>query len=194
VAVVGGVVAIGAILLWNSRGLLEGYAGLFRVDDPAPSDAIVVLLGGPSCRPERAAALYREGLAPRVLICSDAGFSTGMPRETAFTVRRLVAMGVPADAITQVQRPVTSTKEEAAAILPVAVAAGMKRITVVTTSFHTARTLWIFRRLFRGTGIDIRTAAATDPMFNEADWYRSDEGLLTYLAETIKTVVYRVAY
>ena len=54
----------------------------------------------------------------------------------------------------------------------------MKRITVVTTAFHTARARWIFRKVFRGQGIDVRMAAATDPAFDETNWYRHDESLL----------------
>lgn len=188
------VLAVVAAVGLGYRPLLEGYARLFRVDDPAPSDALVVLLGGPQCRPSRAAELYRAGLAPRVLICIDPGALPGLPGETGYSVGRMVELGVPRSAIFEVRRKVTSTKEEAEAIRAEAVAAGMKRITVVTTSFHTARTRWIFRKLFDGTGIEVRTAAATDPSFDETNWYRRDESLLVYVAETIKTVMYRLVY
>src|SRR5438309_819965 len=70
-------VALGVLLLLTAfhRPLLTGFAGLFRVDDPAPSDALVVLLGGPTNRPQRAAELYRRGIAPLILI----GTSTDDP-------------------------------------------------------------------------------------------------------------------
>jgi uncharacterized SAM-binding protein YcdF (DUF218 family) len=185
--------AVLAVVLCH-RPLLEGYARLFRVDDPAPSDALVVLLGGPQCRPARAAELYRAGFAPKILVCTDSGTLPGMDRETAYTVRRLAAMGVPRGAIEVIPKVVTSTKEEAEAVLSAAEAGGMKRVTVVTHAFHTARSLWIFRKVFRRSGIDVHVAAATDPNFNETNWYRHDESLLVYLNETFKTVVYRLIY
>ncbi len=185
--------AVLAVVLFH-RPLLQGYARLFRVDEPGPSDALVVLLGGPQCRPAKAAELYRAGFAPRILVATDFGTLPGVPREAAYTVRRLVELGVPRGAIAVLPKVVTSTKEEAEAILPVAVADGMKRVTVVTHAFHTARSRWIFRRVFRGTGIDIRMAAATDPSFDETNWYRRDESLLVYFSETIKTLLYWVLY
>jgi uncharacterized SAM-binding protein YcdF (DUF218 family) len=185
--------AILAVALCH-RPLLEGYARLFRVDDPAPSDALVVLLGGPQCRPARAAELYRAGIAPEVILCTDGGSLPGMDRETAYTIRRMVEMGVPRGAIRVIPEVVTSTKEEAEAVLPVAVAGGMKRITVVTTAFHSARSRWIFRKVFRPSGIDVRAAAADDPKFDETNWYRHDESLLVYLNEMVKTVAYRLLY
>lgn len=187
-------IAAGAVVISQHRGLLQGYARLFRVDDPAPSDAIVVLLGGPQARPAHAAALYGEGLAPRVLICNDPGIGPGPPKETGFSVQRMEDLGVPRSAITLVPKSVTSTKEEAEAIRTVVVAAGMKRITVVTTAFHTARARWIFRKVFRGTGVDIRMAAATDPTFDETNWYRRDESAIVYFTETVKTLLYRLLY
>src|SRR4051812_10936580 len=59
------VLAVGAI---ERKPLFVGYAYLFRVDNPAPSDALVVLLGGLADRPARAAELYRQGVAPKVVL------------------------------------------------------------------------------------------------------------------------------
>jgi uncharacterized SAM-binding protein YcdF (DUF218 family) len=114
--------------------------------------------------------------------------------EAIYSARTLVNLGVRPEAITLVQSPVTSTKEEAEAILAIARKDGMKRITVVTTSFHTARAAWIFRKVFLGSGIETRTAAATDPTFDERNWYLRDESLMVYFIETVKTLVYRISY
>ena len=46
------------------RPLLVGLAYLLRVDDPAPSDAIVLLLGGETHRPRKAANCTSGG-SPR---------------------------------------------------------------------------------------------------------------------------------
>jgi len=55
--------------LWLARRpILTGYAGLFRVDDPVTSDAIVLLLGGADHRAPKAAELYARQIAPRILL------------------------------------------------------------------------------------------------------------------------------
>jgi uncharacterized SAM-binding protein YcdF (DUF218 family) len=176
------------------RPLLEGYARLFRVDDPAPSDAIVMLLGGLEARPRKPASLFREGPAPRVLLCTGPPAPPGQLSEALYSARTLVNLGVTPQAITPVQSPVTSTKEEAEAILAIARKDGMNRITVVTTSFHTVRAAWIFRKVFHGSGIETRIAAATDPLFDETNWHLRDESLIVYFIEMVKTLFYRFRY
>ena len=68
---------------------------------------------------------------------------------------------------------------------------------MVTTAFHTARARWIFRRILGKEKIDIRAAAAAaanDPSFDESNWYQTEEGLIFYLNEFIKTIYYRIDY
>jgi uncharacterized SAM-binding protein YcdF (DUF218 family) len=179
---------LGALVAFHGP-LLSGYARLFRIDDPAPSDAIVVLLGGLGHRPQHAAALYRRGVAPRVLLATlDA---TASPfDETRQTIAVLRQGGVPPDAITVMPQRCESTRDEANAVRALAGRAGFRRITVVTSAFHTRRSRWIFRRVFAGTGVAIHMAAAEQPRITEANWWRSDEGLVTYVDETVKTLYY----
>jgi len=187
-------VAVGLMTVWGASAL-RGYARLFRANDPAPADAIVLLLGGMSGRPERAAELYRQGYAPRILIGESGTIGRSSLNESKDTRRILIEEGVPASAITILPPPVvTSTFMEAAAVRRYAETHPLRRIIVVTTAFHTRRGRWIFGKVLSGTGIDIRAAAARHPLFDESDWYRSDEGLVTYLNETIKTLYYWVAY
>jgi uncharacterized SAM-binding protein YcdF (DUF218 family) len=189
-ALLGGV--LGGLVLAH-RPLLVGFAGLFRVDDPAPSDALVLLLGGPNHRPARAAELYRRGLAPIILL-GTSGPILGASTETWYYRQQLIARGVPADAIRILPAEVTSTHDEAERVRDYARRHPLRRITVVTTSFHTARARWTFRKVLRELGIDVRAAAADHPRFREADWYRSEEGLVLYFGETIKSIYYRLAY
>ena len=174
--------------------LLAGFAGLFRVNDPAPSDAIVVLLGGPGDRPARAAELYRQGLAPLILI----GTSTENPKarlnETQLAISDMVELGVPRSAIHMMPGLVTSTQHEAQKVAAFAVSHSFERVTVVTTSFHTARSRWIVRKALKGTNIDVRMAASRHTQFNERTWFHSDEGMVTYFSEAIKTIYYRLVY
>jgi uncharacterized SAM-binding protein YcdF (DUF218 family) len=185
----------GLALAAAHRPLLVGFALLFRVDDPAPSDAIVMLLGGTPHRPQKAAELYRRGLAPVVLLCREPRDPV-LPYDPSELIKQyMVRLGVPADAILILPGEIGSTRMEAQRVReyldrhPDA-----RRVTVVTTAFHTRRARWVFRRELRGRGVDVRAAAATDPAFDESDWYRTEDGLVLYFCEAIKTVYYWLKY
>ncbi len=190
----GVLVGFGLLLIVFRQPLLTGYARLFVVNDPAPSDAIVLLIGGADHRPEKAAQLYKEGMAP-VILMGDTGISpsTGSG-ETKASLDMLLMFGVPARAIRILPGHVSSTREEAMAVRQYVRTHPIERILLVTTAFHTRRTRWIFRKELDGLDIDIRTAAVRHPDWTEDTWYHTDEGLVTYVNETLKTLYYWVKY
>lgn len=175
------------------RPLLVGFARLFRVDNPAQADAIVLLMGGWQCRPLRAAELYRDGLAPTILLCATEPIPYPDLCDSALNRKVLIHAGVPEDRVHVLPRIVTSTRDEALQVRDYLREHPARRIIVVTTAFHTARAGWIFRKILRGTGIDVRTAAADDPRFNESNWY-TNRGLLYYLQEAPKRIFYELVY
>ena len=71
---------------------------------PVNGDVIVVLGGGSQERPERAAELFKEHAAPRLII---SGFGDGENRR-----RQLMAAGVPANVI-ELENRSRTTKENA---------------------------------------------------------------------------------
>lgn len=183
-------IALGLVgLTWTlaHRPLLVGFAFLFRVDDPpTASDAVVVLIGGSDCRPLKAAELYRRGLAPVVLLADL--------KETERNRQVLICSGVPAEAIRILPGVGCSTRAEALRVRDYVGSHPVRRITVVTSAFHTARARWIFQRVLRDTGVEVRAAASRDPEFTESDWYTKSEGRKTYLIEALKTFYYHLTY
>jgi uncharacterized SAM-binding protein YcdF (DUF218 family) len=172
----------GVVMVTLHPSLLTRFARQFRVDDPAPSDALVLLLGGDHDRPEKAAELYCRGLAGLVLLGSDPDLE--LNRDA------LIARGVPARAILSLG-PTIGTREEAWRVRDYATAhPEIRRITVVTTAFHTVRARWIFRRALTGIGVEVRTAASIDPRFDETDWYTTVDGVSAYTHEAIKLVYF----
>ena len=98
---------------------LLGAAGRFLVEaDPLEhADAIVVLAGSYPDRILEAVALYREGWAPRIILCREpenAGFrscrASASPCRACSTSTASVAeqLGVPSDAIEVLERPATA--------------------------------------------------------------------------------------
>nr|WP_246513186.1 YdcF family protein [Azospirillum picis] len=136
-------------------GLHVGARHLLTVRTPLnPADAIVVLGGEAEGRPDRAAALYRAGLAPRVIVSGD-----GDCREAA---ARLRAGGVAPDAIL-VECRSGNTAENAAFSSQILRALGARSVIVVTSWWHTARALRCFERSARDMVVMMAPSAGPPP-------------------------------
>lgn len=173
------------VLCFVWKPLLVAFAFQFRVHDPVPSDILVVLTGGEDDRAVRAGDLYRRGFARVVLICSDSDTNTN--------VRNMVEAGIPPEAI-QPLGAVGTTYDEALCVRNYVRANSVRRITLVTTAYHTARARRVFRRVLRGSGAEVHVAASEDARFNESNWFGSAAGRRFYVRELFKTIYYRLAY
>jgi uncharacterized SAM-binding protein YcdF (DUF218 family) len=161
---------------------LARAAGEFLVESDAlePVDAILVLTGSYPDRILEAAALYREGAAPRLILCREpenAGFrrlaELGVRVPKLYELNRTVAeqLGVPSDAITVLDRPAGSTYSEAEVALDYAAAQGYRSLLVVTSKYHSARAARIYRFL-AGDRIRILVRPARDDDFQAATWWQ----------------------
>jgi uncharacterized SAM-binding protein YcdF (DUF218 family) len=192
----GGLLLLGVDCLYlvlTYEPVLIWFASQFRMEDPlVSSDAIVILLGSAGDRATRAAELYHQGLAPVILM----GQTARIPfDETERNRQVLIRSGVPPDAIRILSsEEVKNTHDEALRIRDHVQAHPVRRITVVTTAYHTARTRWTFRKALRGSGVEVRMAASRDPALTEANWYDNNYGIETYMMEFLKNVYYRVVY
>lgn len=111
---------------------------LMRRDALAPADAIVVLGGGPSSRPQVAAELYRRGLASSVLISG-----TG----DCHKVQRLLEQfGVAADHIL-IECNSRTTRENVLLSAPILREHQLRRVILVTSWQHSARAAQSFAEL-----------------------------------------------
>jgi uncharacterized SAM-binding protein YcdF (DUF218 family) len=190
---IGGILLGGVdLLVLTYEPLLTWFAYRFRAEDPlVQSEAIVVLLGGPGDRPRRAAEIYQQGLAPIVLM----GQTARGIGETEAHLQALLHSGVPRAAIAILSGDVvSSTHDEALEVRDYVRSHRIRRITVITSAYHSARVRWTFRKVLRGLGVDVRMAVSRDPRFTESDWYTCGEGIRLYLSETLKSVYYRLAY
>lgn len=185
--------------------ILTSVAEYLIVSDPLQkADAIEVLSGGEPRRSRKAAELYHQGWAPRVLITKEErtfvleelrgyGISAFEEHDVAFAVLKFFR--VPADSVEILEGVNHSTLEEAQRLRGYMQQRGLKRLIVVTSNFHTRRTRLLFRRVFKGTGIDILVAAAPpDSWFNPEKWWTRRMDCRTLLWEYQKLIFYAVRY
>jgi uncharacterized SAM-binding protein YcdF (DUF218 family) len=183
--VVGVIIAVATLTAFVTvlhRPLLSRVAALLVVQDGlAHSDAIVVMAGGTPSREARAATLFREGWAPRVII-SRPFITSGIRELVALGVRpldlqgesrlALVKYGVPADRITAIGDAARTTEPELRLVHQAARADGYRRVILVTSPQHTRRVKVIWARESRESHIEgILVAAATEE-FTVDDWWR----------------------
>lgn len=165
------------------------------------ADALVVLSGSASYveRTRRAAELYREGRAPRVVLTNDnqrGGWSEARQTNPLFVERareELVRAGVPESSVEVLPGAVASTYEEAAAARAYAARENLRSLLFVTSAYHTRRALWTLRRVFRGSGVEVGLEAAAEAHGPAAWWLRA-RGWRAVALEYPKLVYYYWEY
>ncbi len=177
--------------------LLVGVARLVIVEDPLrPAGMIFLLNGGAmeSVRARHAVALFRRGLAPRIVLARTEdphAVELGLyPNQTDVTLAVLRRYGVPDSALVVLRRPggVTSTTDEAMELGRYLREHPTERVIVVTSDYHTARTRWNLRRALKGTSTELVMSGAEDPEMKPTNWWRSEKGLILYVEEYLKFV------
>ena len=108
------------------------------IDSGEVQGDVLVVLGGGDGRAERAAELYRQGVASHVLV-------TGYG-DCASNIQRLEQNGVPASVITP-EPNALSTLENAQLSVPLLRKMGAHRVIIVTSWFHSRRALACFRHI-----------------------------------------------
>jgi uncharacterized SAM-binding protein YcdF (DUF218 family) len=158
---------LGAVLGAGLTAVVLGAGRLLVDSDPVPerADAIVVLAGSISDRVLEAADLYREGVAPRVVVTRERlprgdwalrARGVRLPESAEQTLAALHALGVPPNATVLLPRRTTSTDSESRTIARWACARA-RSVVVVTSRYHSRRARMILRRsLDPGVALAIR--------------------------------------
>ena len=160
------------------------------------ADAIVVLAGGTPRREATAAALYKEGWAPQVII-SKAYERPDIREMIALGVRKLdqqgeakkvlEAYGVPADRITPIPDVSRTTEPELALVRELARRQGYQRLILLTSPHHTRRVKMIWEKQADGSPQGIVVAARERFPFD--DWWRRRRAAESVLHEYLGLVV-----
>lgn len=183
--------------------VLLGAAGLYFAGDwlvldeqPARSDAIVLLSGG-MARPLYGADLYHRGYAPVIYVSRpkpDAlvprleRLGIRLPRHEDLYKEILLKKKVPEEAITFFSDGHVSTVEEAESLKKVLGSKPVKLL-VVTSPYHTRRAKAIFGDIFPNA--EIRMVATPYESFSR-QWWTDKGSALAVVLETVQTVFYHL--
>jgi uncharacterized SAM-binding protein YcdF (DUF218 family) len=181
--------------------ILTRLARLWIVDEPlTKADAIVVLGGGLQTRPFVAAKLYREGLAPKVVVMNIESRNTeeiGLTQpETSILKQILLKRGVPKEALVFIGNGVSSTYEESLALRDWVEAAKARRLIVPTEPFHTRRANWLFEKMLNHGPNPVEVlVTSTKPVSSASvEWWKSERSLIEFQNEVIKLLYYTIKF
>lgn len=196
--------AAAALLAAWSLGAWAAAGWLVVREELPRADALAVLAGSATYveRAQRAAELYREGRAPRIVLTNDGlrgGYSVADDANPLFVeraARELRAAGVPDEAVEVVPQTVTSTFDEAVRLREHAEARGYRSLLVVTSAYQSRRALWTLRRVFGEGGVrvgvePVETGRQTPRPFA---WWLYTLGWRLVPGEYVKLAYYRLFY
>jgi len=182
------VVLAATVLAAAHRPLLTAAGRFLIVQDTLDhADVIVVISGGRRDeRVRQAAELYHLAYAPLVMLSGgEEMMGLSIPE-----VLRRQALGhrIPASSLL-FETGSTSTAEQARFLRPILERRGVRRAIVVTSSFHTRRTRYLFRKTFAGSPVEIRVYPVHRDWFSPIEWWTREQDTEQVVLEYIKLVL-----
>ena len=189
--------ALITISITNYKYILTKYAKFFTVNNATPgADAIVVLSGGKLTRIPHALRLFKKGYANEILLTDEKKrnirFSHLFPTNEMIAQKFIeeLKLKVPVSVIKSKKGGATSTFDEAYDLLKLSENKSYRHLILVTDAFHSRRAYHAFQTVFDETGINLEMSSASNKIFNENNWWTSDQGISAYVLESIKYPVY----
>ena len=179
--------------------LLRSTASIIISDsEPKKADAIVLLGGGEAGRAWGAADLYRDKFGSYVVVTAEPllpdeaelrkigiEVATGLDNN----VRILRALGVPEEKIIRVEPYVQDTFDELVHVGELAAEKHWKSLVIVTSNYHTRRTRFTAKYVFRRT-FEFTVVASKHGGLNRSGWWQNRRDVRTFLIEFEKLVAY----
>jgi len=105
-----------------------------------------------------------------------------------------VKKGVAESDIGLTEDAVSNTYEESIAVRNWASTNRVKTIFIATDIFHSRRVRWVFRKQFKGTGVEVFVRAVPVREYKTEDWWRHEQGIVAFQNEVLKYIYYRFKY
>ena len=170
---------------------------------PEASDAIVILAGGLSIeRPLQAVDFYNAGVAPALIVTREAlGYNHEYLERHGVRVfetyesylQVLSGFGIPSDRVHVIQQPVQSTIDELEQIRDYCVKKGWRKLAIVTSRFHTRRSLITARFIF-GPEFKLTMSGSSYDRFDANNWWQERASLRNFVIEFEKLLLYAPYY
>lgn len=187
VAVVLGTAALVAALL-SAGHFLEATA-----QAPARADLIFALGGDNGARADRVLEIYRQGLAPKILLGAEGVHSNTRAVYLGWRARYLIDEGIPQQALLYDRRS-RSSWDEAINTLQLMRSTKMNRVLVVSDPPHLRRLSWVWGKVFAGSGKEFILVASEMEDWDAAHWWRTSPNAQFVFGEYIKLAYYFVQY
>jgi uncharacterized SAM-binding protein YcdF (DUF218 family) len=187
---------------WLARHQLMQLAGNLLVRDDVgvpPAQYALLLMGDPSgIRADKALSLYRDHQTQKIAMAAPRRF--GWVRrgiidgDAEVHARYLKAQGVaPTDIVILRECDAVSTYDEAVCMRSfLKEQAGVERVVVVTSWYHSSRAGWLFRRLLGSLTVDV--AAAAGPESRPEDYWRNRDDTIHVAVEYMKWAYWLVSF
>lgn len=170
---------------------------LSRDDKPVHADAAVLLMGGIADRVLQVADIYRQGVAPRVIIVTESRGAYRALEERGITLisstvqvrDALPRLAVPADSIVILPGDARSTMEEAVAVRKyLNTDQRIDTLVLVSSAYHMRRAGMIFENAFRKSGREITVLCSPSDYtnFRARGWWKHKEEIQAVISEYIK--------
>jgi uncharacterized SAM-binding protein YcdF (DUF218 family) len=171
------------------------------VERPMDKADVIVVLGGSATyveRTQKAAQLFRENISDHIILTNDGlqgGWSQAEQKNLFFVElarRELILQGVSPEKIEELPTVVSGTKDEAVLITEEARKHGWRRVLIVTSGYHSRRSLWLFDRY--GEKDDVEYGIVSPPTGlqtpTQAYWWLSRKGWAMVAGEYVKSAYY----
>lgn len=173
------------------------------IEKPLERADVILVLAGSSAyleRTNRAAEIYKQGIAPVTILTDDGengGWSRTEQRNPPFVElarKNLINQGVPIENIEVIKPNGSGTIYEAQIFRETARQMNWKSVLLVTSPYHTRRTLWTFERELKNEAVEIGIASNGEPKPLPNYWWLSPRGWNSVAGEYVKSFYYWVYY
>jgi uncharacterized SAM-binding protein YcdF (DUF218 family) len=185
-----------ALITFFYKDILRGYADFLIVNSASKgADAILVLGGNNETRVIKAVQLYKNRYSSKIYLTQpkpEQSIYKFIPSEEEIAKQILKHYSVPFETIKSSKGGATSTIDEVYDFANFLKKESLKRVIVVTDSYHTRRSQYAFRKILISENID--TEIEFSPSYSEKytiqNWWESEQGLLDFIPEFFKGVIY----
>ncbi|MEN8136994.1 MAG: YdcF family protein [Bacteroidota bacterium] len=189
--------ALTLIIISSYPYLLKSYADFFSINNYSRgADAILILGGSADSRAKKSVELLNNDYAKKILITEPAApireYQEIWVSEFDNLRRILKYEKIPYEVVPNFNGGARSTFDEAKDLLKYLETTPLKKVIIVTDSFHTRRAKYAFDKVFIDSNCKtiIEIAGAKNDIYDETNWWKSERGLNAYVSEFFKYIIY----